>query len=501
MGMNKGNRAAGFRYFLTRLGSLALAAVLGVTVMQVPAMAGANKQTGAHAFHLGQGEDRLSMRVTLQKSETVKVDFPFSEALIGSPEVADIVPLTNKSVYVLGKKIGVTRLSLLDAQKQVLGIVDIEVSYDVDALRMTLRDDPAFRNVRVSTVNGKILLAGRVPDAPSVHRAALLAEQIAPGGVTNAITVTSPQQVMLEVRFVEATRDIERGFGVNWLVSGKNGKGATGVETMSTDSKGNDVVNLAAGIASSATPFGSMIGRVLDGGVKADIIVKALEERGLARRLAEPNLVALSGQPANFLAGGEFPFPVSADNGKVTTSFKKFGIGLAFTPTVLNDGQISLVIEPEVSELDYSNGVRISSGNGDSIVVPGLTVRRAQTTVELREGQSFAIAGLLSNSHVSDERQLPWIGEVPVLGALFRSSSFQKKETDLVIIVTPRLVKPRVPGQRLATPLDRSVPGNDADHFLLGRQEVERPAPKEYQGHIIDYQPQDEVPSDLKDAR
>ncbi len=501
-------RAAGacFSRFLLKLGVLALVPILSMMLTMPSAMAEKKKQ-GAHVYHLSTDSDRISMRVTLHKSETVKVDFPFSEALVGSPEVADIVPLTNKSVYILGKKIGVTRLSLLDTQKQVLGIVDIEVSHDVDALKATLNEDPAFRKIKLRTVNGKILMTGQVPDGPTAHRAMTLAEQIAPGDVTNGMSVSSPQQVMLEVRFIEADRTVGRGLGVNWMVHGNRVGvgGVTGVETVkpgtgfssNQDGISSDaVMSISGGLASNAIPFGTAIGRVLDGGIKADVVVRALEERGLARRLAEPNLVALSGQPANFLAGGEFPFPVAADNGKITTSFKKFGIGLAFTPTVLNDGQISLVIEPEVSEIDMGSGVKI----GD-ITVPGLSVRRAQTTVELRDGQSFAIAGLLSNTHVSDERQLPWIGNVPVLGALFRSASFQKSETDLVIIVTPRLVKPRIPGQKLATPLDRSVPGNDADMFLLGRQEVEVNRPRQNQGHIIDYNQQGDVPASGKDER
>jgi pilus assembly protein CpaC len=233
---------------------------------------------------------------------------------------------------------------------------------------------------------------------------------------------------------------------------------------------------------------------VLAGGTTADIFVKALEEKGLARRLAEPNLVALSGDTASFLAGGEFPFPVSAENDKISVEFKKFGIGLAFTPTVLSAGQINLKIEPEVSELDASNFIRVSK----DVEIPTLIVRRASTTVELRDGQSFAIAGLLQSNHIKNQRQLPWLGDVPVLGALLRSSAWQKKETDLVIIVTPRLVKPRVPGQKLVTPLDSHVPSNDKEFFLDGRQEVKvgRPAPQT--GHIIDWRPEQPVSEGFK---
>jgi pilus assembly protein CpaC len=220
-------------------------------------------------------------------------------------------------------------------------------------------------------------------------------------------------------------------------------------------------------VPSGNIPFGTFLQRVLNrNDITADVLVQALEEKGLARRLAEPNLVALSGDTANFLAGGEFPFPVPADDGNITIEFKQFGVSLAFTPTVLSRGKINLKIEPEVSELDPATGVSVQG-----TTVPGLIVRRASTTLELRDGQSFAMAGLLQFNNRKLQRQVPWLGSVPVLGALFRSASYQKNETDLVIIVTPHLVKPAVPGEHLVTPLEKSRPTNDVEFFLLGKQE------------------------------
>ena len=217
------------------------------------------------------------------------------------------------------------------------------------------------------------------------------------------------------------------------------------------------------------------------------MLVQALEERGLARRLAEPNLIALSGEKASFLAGGEFPIPVAAENNRITVDYKKFGVGLTFTPTVLQNGVINLKIEPEVSQLDLTNTVRTAS-----ISVPALIVRRASTVVELRDGQSFAIAGLLQSINQETQQQLPWLGDVPILGSLFRSASFERKETDLAIIVTPRLVKPAKPGERLKTPLDPAVPANEFDLFLKGQQEIPvakaggaRPVAP-VMGHILD---------------
>ena len=231
-------------------------------------------------------------------------------------------------------------------------------------------------------------------------------------------------------------------------------------------------------------PFGTVLANVLsNGGTSLDVLVTALEEKGVVRTLAEPNLIALSGDEAQFLAGGEFPVPVASSNRRVgqtvTIEFKKFGVQLKFRPIVLSRGIINLKIEPEVSELDFTNAQTIPIG-ASIIVVPGLTTRSASTTVELRDGQSFAVAGLLSSQNANNLAQVPWIGSVPVLGALFRSAAYQQKETDLVIIVTPRLIAPVVPGQRLATPLDSRLPANDVDFFLMGQPEVK----KEYTDYV-----------------
>jgi pilus assembly protein CpaC len=207
-------------------------------------------------------------------------------------------------------------------------------------------------------------------------------------------------------------------------------------------------------------------------------MVSALESKGLVRKLAEPNLVALSGDTASFLAGGEFPVPVvqpGSGTNSISVQFKRFGVELTFMPTVLAHGIINLRLTPSVSELDFTQGVQISG-----FQIPSLTKREARTTVELRDGQSFAIAGLLQATNKGDISQLPWIGSVPVLGALFRSTGYQKNETDLVIIVTPHLVQPGAPGDRLASPLDSRLPGNDVDKFLMGQLERK----KEYADYV-----------------
>jgi pilus assembly protein CpaC len=228
-----------------------------------------------------------------------------------------------------------------------------------------------------------------------------------------------------------------------------------------------------------------------------DIFIEASEQRGLTRVLAEPNLIALSGETASFLAGGEFPLPVVNDDGEVTVTFKEFGVRLAFTPIVLDDGLINLKLQPEVSELDFAAAVDTGAGT-----IPGLTVRRTTTTVELRDGQSFSIAGLLSSRNRKNQSQLPWVGQLPIIGTLFRSSSFTKNETDLVVIVTPRLVKPADPGKDLRTPLDRTYSANDPEFFLLGLLEVDKLQIRKFAlgegivgpyGQILDFAPEAQV--------
>jgi pilus assembly protein CpaC len=223
----------------------------------------------------------------------------------------------------------------------------------------------------------------------------------------------------------------------------------------------------AAGVLTGTAPFGFLVGRLIAGGLSTDVLINALEQKGMARSLAEPNLVALSGDTASFLAGGEFPIPVPGSLGTVGIEYKRYGVGLAFTPTVLGDGLINVKIEPEVSQLDTSNPVQVAG-----ISVPPLIVRRASTTVELRDGQSFVIGGLLQSQGQTAQQQLPWLGDIPVLGALFSSRSYQKNETDLAIIVTPRLVRPARPGDSIRTPLDNTLPPNDTDFFLMGKPEV-----------------------------
>ena len=440
------------------------------------------------------GDHRTAMvTVPIGKSQDVRTDTSFVDVIVSDPNIADVNPLTDHSLSILAKKIGTTRVSVYSENKKLIGIFDVEVSYDVTRLSNELKRRFPRARLRAVSVNGRIMLTGEVPDAVTLDQAVTIARQFGPD-IINSVAVSQPQQVLLEVRFIEVARTAGRELGVQWnrfgdhsLVNVGNRVPAANLPiTQGGGTFNNSGVNsggvngdasaisraaeVAGGVLSGGTPFGFMIGRLVASGVSADVLINALEAKGIARSLAEPNLVALSGDTASFLAGGEYPIPIAGSFGQVTVAYKKYGVGLAFTPTVLNHGLINMKIMPEVSQIDTTHQVAVANG----VSVPALIVRRASTTVELRDGQSFVIGGLLQTENHHQIEQLPWVGSVPVLGALFSSKSYQKNQTDLAIIVTPHVVRPAVPGDVIKTPLDGTLPPNDADFFLLGKAEVSR---------------------------
>jgi pilus assembly protein CpaC len=485
-GRGAGSNRLKKRRRLASLAALMLAAF--AMLLSTALLGGANAQ---RLLQLGGAKRSVSVTVAVGKTEDVRVDAPFSDINIGDSEVADVSPLTDRTISILGKKIGTTRVTLYAAGKTQIGIFDIEVSYDVSRLAAEISRFSGG-GIQVSSVNGRILLSGSARDAVTLDKAMTIARQFVPDPI-DTVTVLQAQQVMLEVRFVEAKREASRELGVQWNGFGRNNnplvnlgdrKPATELPVVGSPL----VAGSAAGVLSGATPFGFLLGTLNRGNLSIDVALNALEQKGLARSLAEPNLVALSGDTASFLAGGEFPVPVPGNLGTITIDYKRYGVGLAFTPTVLKDSLINLKIEPEVSQLDTSHPVQIAG-----ISVPPLIVRRASTTVELRDGQSFVIGGLLQNVSTTAQDQLPWLGDVPVLGALFRSAQYQKNETDLAIIVTPRIVRPISPGNPIKTPLDNTLPANDIDFFLMGKAEI-TPADarmavgqqQAFVGHILD---------------
>lgn len=442
--------------------------------------------------------------IPVNKSQILKVDRAFKDILVGNPKIADVLPLTNRTLYILGKELGTTSLSIYGADKSLLAIVDLVVTYNVDGLKAKIFELFPDEKVEVRTVNDAIVLSGAMSSGARLQSVVDLAERFAPGKVTNMLTLSGTQQVMLAVRFAEVKRSAFKELGINLnvlvrsgastfsLLSGMPALGqATGIGGAAL-LKGSELVpnllNMSPTIPNTVPLLGAGNGGTTLAGTAFNrdfsSLLDALEQKGVVKTLAEPNLIALSGDTASFLAGGEFPIPVaqstSGGGSTITIEFKEFGVGLAFTPTVLADGLISLDVAPEVSAIDPAASIQI---NG--LLIPGLTTRRAHTTIELRDGQAFAIAGLLQSEFKDNIDQLPFAGDVPVLGALFRSSDYLHNETELVIIVTPYLVKPVKPKDlRLST--DTFVPPSDAELFLMGRPQKKTGAPgASTQGSIV----------------
>lgn len=482
---------ARYRVALSRIKSaLTALSVSAVILMMVPS---ANAQERLLRFTSGRAVGDIN--VAQGQFLTARTIADVGRVVVGNPDVATAVPLTGRSFYVLGKAAGRTNVAVYGSDDSLLGTVNVEVGADTPDLAVTIQDAIPNANIRVETVNGRLRLSGTVPDAIALRKAMEIAGQYGSDGVINALRVTGGQQVMLEVRFIEANRSAGRELGVSWFGRRKGDSSGRGIAlgNFEPPQSGTSGITYNPLLPSGSTPFGTLIANFLVGGVSADILVQALEDKGLARRLAEPNLIALSGEKASFLAGGEVPIPVAADNGNLSVTYKEYGVRLNFTPTVLENGIINLKLEPEVSQVDDT--VSINTG---SVSVPGFITRRASTSIEIRDGQSFAMAGLLQSVHTKSREQVPWLGQLPIIGTLFSSSAFQEQETDLVIIVTPRLVRPGKPGQPLRTPLDGTKPSNDLELFLLGSMEVDSDMQRRFAdgagvigpyGHIVELKP------------
>lgn len=436
-------------------------------------------QPAAAQVSVASGVSAGELNVPVNKSQVVRSDRPYAKALIGNPEIADIVPITQSSVYVLGKKPGTTSLTLYDRANRLIAVLDVVVGPDVSTLKRQLSELIPGTDVSAHMSNESVILEGMVRNAVDADRAVQIAETYAPGKVVNLISLGSAQQVMLEVRFAEVKRNALMQIGVDWGVLSDRGKLdgviGNGANTRPVlDDDGNVIGRqLLVGAITDSFAIISRSFRAL--GTNFDVQLDALERKGIVNTLAEPTLVALSGETASFLAGGEFPVPVVQTAGgnatgtggvAFTVEFKPFGVSLAFTPTVLADGVINLVVQPEVSSIDPSASIVV---NGLSI--PGLQTRRAKTVVELRDGESFALAGLIRKDFQDTIRQVPLLGSLPIIGTLFRSTGFQHEQTELVIIVTPRLVAP-VKAGTLKVPTDRVGPPNEADLLLNGRTDT-----------------------------
>lgn len=418
-------------------------------------------QQASYGLHAGE------LEVAINKSQVVSSDVPIDRAMIGNSEIADVLPISDRSVYVLGKSFGTTSLTLYDRRNNVIAVMDISVGPDAEGIRKQIGSLVPGENIDVGLSNGSVVLSGMVTNAGAADKAARIARAFAGNNVVNLIGVGGSQQVMLEVRFAEVSRSVGEELGVGGFLrnnAGDFGAAIGGGASATPGATGGTQL----GISSVTDSFGIFSALFSIGDVNIEAFLDTLESKGLSKTLAEPTLVALTGERASFLAGGEFPVPVvqSSSGGNasnaITVEFKSFGVSLGFTPTVLDGDVINLIVEPEVSSIDPAASITL---NG--VRIPGLQTRRASTTLELRDGESFALAGLLSTDIETSVDQLPILGSLPIIGSLFRSTRYRKGETELLIIVTPRLVKPIRPEQ-VKLPTDRIKDPDVVETLLNG---------------------------------
>ncbi|WP_439124882.1 type II and III secretion system protein family protein [Marivita sp.] len=405
-----------------------------------------------------------TLNVPMNRAVVVESEVPFAELSIANPSIADISSLSDRTIYVLGKTPGTTTLTILDGNGQLITNVDVMVAPDLSEFKERLRQILPDEKIEVRTANDGIVLSGTVSSTVRMQRALDLAKRYAPERVSNLMTVGGVQQVMLKVRFAEMQRSVSKSLQASLATGGSVLDGDLGLEL----GTGNaaplaQVDSVADKLGAGAGSQGAILFGFNAGGLEVGILLEALEAKGVVRTLAEPNLTALSGQEATFLAGGEYPVPVSQEDGAITVEFKPFGVELNFVPRVLDDNLINLELEAAVSSIDPSSGVDIGA-----IRIDGFSRRETTTTVELRDGESFAVAGLLQDDFRDLNSQVPWLGDIPVLGALFRSAEYEREQSELVIIITPHLVTP-TRGEALALPTDRVRPPSEKDLFLFGR--------------------------------
>ena len=408
----------------------------------------------AEVLRVVKGTASQALEVPMNRAVVLESDVSFAELSIANPGIADISTLSDRSIYVLGKTPGRTTLTLLSAEGTLITNVEVQVTTDVAEFKERLNQILPGEKIEVRTANDGIVLSGTVSSTAKLARALDLAQRYAPDRVSNLMTVGGTQQVMLKVRFAEMQRSVAKNLSSSIAIDGTNDRLGTGTWLGAGNSLGGNVNN-RQGVNTSA-----LLG-FTTGSLQIGILLEALESKGVVRTLAEPNLTALSGQEASFLAGGEYPVPVS-DDGTITVEYKPFGVEMKFTPTVVDGDLINLQIAAAVSSLD---GSVTQESNG--IQLAAFKRRETQTTVEMRDGESFAIAGLLQDDFRDLNGQVPWLGDIPILGTLFRSVEYQRAQSELVIIVTPHLVTP-TRGEALALPTDRVRLPTERELFLFG---------------------------------
>lgn len=414
----------------------------------------------AEGIRVMQGQTSSALQVPMNRAVVVESDTAFAELSIANPGIADISTLSDRSIYVLGKTPGRTTLTLLTAEGRLISNVEVQVTPDIAEFKERLRQILPSEKIEVRTANDGVVMSGTVSSIGKLDRALELAERYAPGRVSNLMSVGGTQQVMLKVRFAEMQRSVSKSLSASFGGARTSGRNAGSFG--SGNLEGLNGVLGGGNVSVGADTMGAMGFGFSAGSMQFAVLLEALESKGVVRTLAEPNLTALSGQEAKFLAGGEYPIPVRDSEG-VSVMFKPFGVELNFTPRVLDGDTINLQINAAVSSIDSSVAVQ-SSG----ISINGFKRRETSTTVEMRDGESFAIAGLLQDDFRNLKGQVPWLGDIPILGALFRSADYQRAQSELVIIVTPHLVTP-TRGEALALPTDRVRLPSEQEFFLFGK--------------------------------
>lgn len=406
-------------------------------------------------------DELIEVGLPLNKARVVRLPVDARDVIASNSDVADIILKTPRLAYLIGNDIGTTNIIFLDAAGQQITRLDVTVAVDLSELGETLRILIPDENFELVPVNDNIAITGTVSSPEVSGNIQQIAARFVPvENIVNMLQVRNEQQVLLKVRFAEVNRQAVKEFGIDTNVF---------VEA------GNFGFGLLSGTGPTASTFASAAASWASGESFVDTTINALEQNNLVRILAEPTVTAISGEPASVLVGGEFPIPVPGQNNSVTIEFKTFGVILEFTPIVLSDQRISLRVNAEVSQTTQQNAVTVQGFN-----IPSLVTRRANTSVDLPSGGSLVIAGLLQNNINATIQGLPGLMDIPILGTLFRSASFQRDETELVVLVTPYLVRP-IAETTVAYPTDGLAPASDLEMYFLGRINAvytgRRPAP------------------------
>jgi pilus assembly protein CpaC len=435
---------------ILRTGAASVAALLMLTVAPGPLMSVASAQ---QVTKVASGH---TLAIQVNQGQLVRIDKPVESVFVANADIADVAIKSPQLIYVYAKRPGTTTLYAVGANDEILASISLNVTHNLSRLDQAIAELMPGRNIVSTSIDGGIVLTGSVSSPGEAEDARRLAARFigANEEVINRLQITAPNQVNVRVRIAEVNKQVLRNLGINWDTAIQQGGFAFGMLTAFPVAAGS---TLLGSTGAGTTPT------VSAGPLDLTATMDLLAQEGLVSLLAEPNLTAVSGQTATFLAGGEFPIPVAQDNNTITIEFRQFGVSLGFTPTILNANRISMRVRPEVSSTSTQN--QVNAGNG--IVVPSLVVRRAETTVELASGQTFAIAGLVQSQNAITANEVPGLGDIPILGELFKSDQFQHNQSELVILATPYVVQPISNPAAPALPTDPTM-GAEGSQRIAG---------------------------------